>query len=72
MMNTDLLSRVVHELVVCTTKYFPVTGEGRMRDEEVARRVSISIPYFSVVDADTTSRGGLGVHMSAIHPKITA
>jgi len=72
MMNTDLLSHIVHELVVCTTKYFPVTGEGRMRDEEVARRVSISIPHFSVVDADTMSWGGLGAHIPATHTKITA
>jgi len=70
-MDTNLFSRVVHELVVCTTKHFPVTGEGRMWDEEVSHRVAISIPYFGVGNRDTVCWGGLGIRTSAIYPKTT-
>ena len=34
-MGTNLLSGVVHQLVVCATEYFPVTRERRMWDEKV-------------------------------------
>ena len=70
-MDTNLLSRVVHELVVCTTEYFPVAREGGMRCDEVARRVAISTSYFGIVDADPVSRCGLGVYVSTTHPKMT-
>ena len=36
-MGTNLLSGVVHQLIVCATEYFPVTRECGMRDEKVAR-----------------------------------
>ena len=67
-MDTNLLSRVMYELVVCTTKYLPVTGEGRVWDDEVACRVTISIPYFCVVNADPIGRCGLDVYTSTTHP----
>ena len=35
--STNLLSRIVHQLVVCATEYFPVTRECGMRDEKVTR-----------------------------------
>lgn len=54
-MDTNLLSCIVGELVVCTAKYLPVTGEGRVRSDEVACRVAISISYFSVVDGGPIS-----------------
>jgi len=63
-MDTNLFSRVVHELVVRTTKYFPVAWEGGMRYDEVTRRVAISVSYFGIVDADPVCRRGLGVYMS--------
>ena len=63
-MGPNLLSRVVHELVVCAAKYFPVTRECRMWDDKVTRRVTIGISYFGVVDADLVSGRGLGVHVS--------
>ena len=66
MMNTDLLPRAVHDLVVCTTEYSPVTGEGRMRDDEVTRQVAVGIPYFYVVDAGTVSWRGLFARTSTI------
>ena len=61
-MKTDmnLFSRIMHELVVCATEYFPVTREGGMRNDEVARRAAIIISYFSVVGADPVSRRGTG------------
>ena len=34
-MDTNLLSRVVHELVIYTTEYLPVARESGMRDDEV-------------------------------------
>ena len=66
-MDTNLLSSVVHELVICATKYFPVTGEGGMWDDEVARRVAIGVSYFSVVDAHWVSRRGLSLYVLKIH-----
>ena len=70
-MNANLLSRIVHELVVCTTEYSPEARKGRMWDDEVTCRVTISVSYLGVVDADPVSRRGLDVRMSAIHPKTT-
>ena len=67
-MKTDinLFSRIMHELVVCATEYFPVTRKDGMRNDEVARRAAIIISYFSVVGADPVSRRGLGVQKSKI------
>ena len=70
-MDTNLLSSVMDELVICTAKYFPVTGEGRVWDDEVACRVAISISYFCVVDADPISRRRLDVCTSTTHPQMT-
>ena len=53
--DTNFLSRVMHELVVCTAENSPVTGECWMRDDKVARRVSISVSYFRVMNADSMS-----------------
>jgi hypothetical protein len=61
-MGMNLFSRVMHQLIVCAAKYFPVPGEGRVRDDEVARRIAISTSYFCVVDADSISRRGLGIN----------
>ena len=63
-MDANLFSGVVHQLVVCTAEYFPVTGEGGMRDDEVTRRITISISNFGVMDTGAISRGGLGVNRS--------
>ena len=63
---TNFFSGVVHELVVYTTQYFPVTREGRMRDDEVTGRITISISYFGVMDTGAISRGGLGFDLSTI------
>jgi len=71
-MDTNFLSRVVGELVVCTTKYLPVTGEGRVRGDEIACRVTISISYFSVVDGGPISRRRLNAHRSTVHPGMIA
>ena len=60
----------MHKLVVCTAKYFPVTREGGVRNDEVARRIAISISYFGVVDTQLVSRRGLGAHKSATRPKM--
>jgi len=65
--ETNLLPRVVHELVVRATDYLPVTREGWMRDDEVTCRVAVPISYFSIVDADSISRRGLGIYRSTIH-----
>ena len=59
-MNANLFSGVVHELVVCTTEYFPVTRKRGMRDDEIACRITISTSYFGVMNTDAVSRGGLG------------
>jgi len=71
-METNLLPRVVHELVICATDYLPVTRESWMRDDKVARRVAVRTSYFSVVDADPMSWRGLGVHKSTIDPEVAA
>jgi len=71
-MDTNLLSRVVDELVVCTAKYLPVTGESRVRGDKVACRVTISISYFSVVDGGPISWGRLNAHRSIAHPGMAA
>lgn len=71
LVNTDPLSGIVHKLVVCTTKYFPVTRESGMRDDEVARRVAISTSYFGVMNARPVSRRGLGINVSKIHLMMT-
>jgi len=63
-MDSNLLSRAVHELIVCTTEHLPVTREGGMGDEEVVGRVAISIPYFRVVDTDPVSGRRLDVHVN--------
>lgn len=52
-MDTNLLSRVMHELVVRTAENSPVTGECWMGDDEVARRVGIGVSYFRVMNADS-------------------
>lgn len=62
----NLFPSVVHQLIVRTTEYFPVTREGRMRYDEVTRRITISISYFGVMDTGTISRGGLGADKSII------
>lgn len=67
--SPNLLSRVVHELVVRTTEYLPVTREGGVRDDEVATRIAISIPYFRVMNTNAVSRRRLGLHTSTVHPK---
>jgi len=69
--DTNLLSCIVHELVVRATEYFPVSWEGGMWNEEVARRVTISISYFYVVDAHPVSRRGLDLFTSAIYVEMT-
>jgi len=71
-MDTNLLSRVVDDLVVCTAEHLPVTGEGRMRGDEIACRVAISISYFSVVDGGPISRRRLNAHRSTAHPGMAA
>lgn len=63
-METDLLPRVVHELVICTAEYFPETRECGMWDDKVACCVTICISYFGVVNADPVSGRGLGANMS--------
>jgi len=71
-METNLLPRVVHKLVISATEYLPVTREGWMRDDEITRRVAVRISYFSVVDADPIIWRGLGVHKSTIDPEVAA
>lgn len=68
-MDMDLFSGVVHELVVCTTEYFPVTREGGMWDDEVACRITIGVSYFGVMDTDAIGRGGLGINWSTIYQR---
>lgn len=66
----NLFSCIVHELVVRTTEYFPVTREGGVWDDEVTCRVAIGVSYLSVVDADPVSLRGLGVQKSKPFPKM--
>ena len=61
-MDMNLFSGVVHELIVCTTEYFPVTRKGRVRDDEVTGGVTIGISNFGVMDTGAISRGGLCVN----------
>lgn len=53
--DTNFLSRVMHELVVRATEYSPVTGECWVRDDEVTRSVGISISYSRVMNTDPVS-----------------
>ena len=69
--DANLLSSVVHELVVCTAEYFPIARKGGMWDDKVIRRVAISISYLGIVDTDSVSRRGLGGRMSTTHPRVT-
>jgi hypothetical protein len=71
-MDTNILSRVVYKLVVCTTEYLPVTREGGVRDKEVTSGIAISVSYFGVGNAGPVSGRELGVYMSIIHPKLAA
>ena len=71
LVDTNPLSGIMHKLIVCTAKYFPVTRESGMRDDEVARRVTISTSYFGVMNARPVSRRGLGINVSKIHLKMT-
>ena len=61
-MDTNLLSCVMHELIVRTTEYSPVTGECWMGDDEVARSVGISISYSRVMNTDSVSSRRLDEH----------
>lgn len=67
--NTNLFSCIVHELVVCTAEYLPITRKGWVRDDEVVRRIAISISYLCVMDADPVSGRRLNVCVLPIHPK---
>ena len=58
----NLFPGIVHELIICTTEYFPVTREGGMWDDEIARRITISVSYLGVTDAGAISRSGLGAN----------
>ena len=71
-MDTNILSRVVYDLVVCTTEDLPVTREGGVRDKEVTSGIAISISYFGVGNAGPVSGRELGVCVSIIHPKLGA
>ena len=61
MVDMNLFSHVVDELVICTTDYLPVAGKSGMRDDEVTRGVAIGVTYFGVVDTDPMSCRGLSV-----------
>lgn len=61
MVGTNIFTRVVYELVIRTTSYFPVTGKSGMWDNEVTRSVAINISYFVVVEAGPMTRRRLGI-----------
>lgn len=59
MVGMNLFSGIMHELVVCTAKYFPISREGGMRDDKITRRITISISYFGVMNTDAIGRNRL-------------
>ena len=57
----NLFSRVVHELIICTSVHFPVTRKSGVRDDKVTRRVAISVSDFGVMDGGPIRRRRLRV-----------
>ena len=65
--RSNLFSRAVHKLVIYTAENFPVIRKGRVRDDEVTRRVPHSISYLDVVNAKLASWRGLCARKSATY-----